>query len=139
MFDKYFADFNKTLNPLNEVMEINKKAFEKLSSTQSAYFTEYFNTLSKQSKALLESKDIKSTVELQLQFAKDAEARLANTLEQNLSTLTEAREAYMSLVEKQLEEVGEFSNAFDLSKFGAPVVNKPKAEAKPKAPAAKAE
>ncbi|MDH2435211.1 hypothetical protein WH50_00510 [Pokkaliibacter plantistimulans] len=117
MYEAYFTDFKKTFAPMTEAMEISKKAFDKLSSCQSACFVDLSGKCFKQSQALMETKDVKAAMDLQVQFAKDMEARLTNTFEESVAAMTEARESYTALFEKQMSELTDSSTAFDFSKF----------------------
>ncbi|MFP8964947.1 phasin family protein [Pokkaliibacter sp. CJK22405] len=117
MYEAYLTDLSKVFAPMTEAMEINKKAFEKLSSTQSAYLTDVSSKVMKQSQALMDTKDLKNIVDMQMSFAKELESRFLNTFEESMSTMNEARESYSELLEKHMSEMSEQAPFFDMSKF----------------------
>ncbi len=120
MYDDIMKDLNDKMKPVVEISEINKKAVEKLVALQSACVTDLFNASVAQFKALAEIKEPKSAVELQVQFFKTLEAKLTDVAEQEIATLTEAKEQLSEIVEKSVSELSAVSSSYfpDLSKFG---------------------
>nr|WP_067295098.1 phasin family protein [Marinobacterium profundum] len=125
MYNDIMKDMKDKMQPIVDITEINKKAAEKLFALQSACVTDLFNSSIAQMKALTAVKEPKSAVELQVQFFKTLESKLTNVAEQEIATLTEAKDQLSEIVEKSITEMselptnqfGDFSKFTDMSKF----------------------
>ncbi|UTW13195.1 phasin family protein [Marinobacterium rhizophilum] len=120
MYNDMMKDLKDKMQPVVDITEINKKAAEKLFALQSACVTDLFNSSIAQMKALTAVKEPKSAVELQVQFYKALESKLTDVAEQEIATLTEAKDQLSEIVEKSISDLSEMptSNYFgDFSKF----------------------
>ncbi|MBA4502109.1 phasin family protein [Marinobacterium marinum] len=147
MYDNMLKDMQDKMKPMTQLVELNRKAAEKIFSLQSELFTTSVNASLAQFKALAEVKEPKEAFELQMSFIKEQEAKWSDTAEQELAALNEVREEFTSLLEQGLESMNDLP-CFDLSKFELPAFDMkgfdlsgwmPKAEETAKAEASKAE
>ncbi len=119
MYNDMMKDLKDKMQPVVDITEVNKKAAEKLFALQSACVTDLFNSSISQMKALTEVKEPKSAVELQVQFFKALESKLTDVAEQEIATLTEAKDQLSEIVEKSISELSEMPTSYfgDFSKF----------------------
>ena len=110
-------DVQNKMKPVTDMAEINKSTAEKLISLQTAYVTDLFNAGVAQMKALSEIKEPKAAIELQVQYFKDLEAKLSNVAEQEIATLTSAKEQLTEIVEKGVSDMSEVPAMADVTKF----------------------
>ena len=133
-------------SPAIEMAEVNRKTAEKLMSIQADYVSDFVNSSLAQFKSLVDAKDPKEAIKLQVEFLKTLDAKFTDVAEKELATMSEAKDKLTEIVEKSISELSDapFMNDFkdfDLSKFDLsklmPAANtakeKPKAEAKPAA------
>lgn len=129
--------------PAIEMAEINRSTAEKLMAIQAEYVSDFVNSSLAQFKSLVDAKDPKEAIKLQVEFLKTLDAKFTDVAEKELATMTEAKDKLTEIVEKSISELGDapFMNEFkqfDLSKFDLSKLMPSTAEkAKPKAAAAK--
>ncbi len=147
MYDNLFNDMKSKMQPILGVAEINRKAFEKLAALQTECITDCVNASLQQLKTLGGEKNAEKITELQFEFIRSVEGKLNSAAEQNLATISEAKEeiskligsSYTSLLENNPFQ--ELKDAVEKNSLMAPVVQlAPKAapakkEAKAAAPA----
>ncbi|MCW8885519.1 MAG: phasin family protein [Motiliproteus sp.] len=109
MYESFFKEIESSLKPALDVAEINRKAVEKLASVQSNCLSECIEASVKQFQALTTATDPQSAAELQIKFFQDFEAKLVNTAEQNVATLTEASEELKVIMDKSFEDLAKMS------------------------------
>lgn len=119
MYDNMLKEMQDKLKPVTDLVELNRKAAEKIFALQSELFTESVNAGLAQVKALSEVKEPKEAFELQMSFLKQQEAKWSNTAEQEIAALNEVREELTALMEQSLESMNELPY-FDMSKFELP-------------------
>lgn len=117
MYEDMMKDVQNKMKPVTDMAEINKSTAEKLISLQTAYVTDLFNAGVAQMKALSETKEPKAAIELQVKYFKDLEAKLTNVAEQEIATLTAAKEQLTDIVEKGVSEMSEVPAMADVTKF----------------------
>jgi hypothetical protein len=123
MYDNMLKEMQDKMKPVTNLIELNRKAAEKIFALQSELFTESVNASLAQVKALADVKEPKEMFELQLAFIKEQEAKWSNTAEQELAALNEVREELTSLMEQGIESMNELPY-FDMSKFELPAFDK---------------
>ncbi|GGO76884.1 hypothetical protein GCM10011348_05150 [Marinobacterium nitratireducens] len=135
MYEDMIKNVKDKMQPVVEITEVNKKAAEKLIALQSSALTDLFNAGLGQVKALSEVREPKAAVELHVKFYKEVEAKITDVVEQEVSTLTEARDQLTEIFEKSVADIAELPNTYfpDFSKFVPTFFESEKAEAK-KAP-----
>lgn len=104
MYEKIFEDMKVRMQPMVDLAETNKKAIESLSLLQKDSMTDMFNASLEQFKALSQCKDPKSAMELQMKFYKDMEGKITAHAEKSMATMTEAKDAYMSMMEESAKK-----------------------------------
>lgn len=104
MYEKIFADMKERMQPMMDLAETNKKALEALTLLQKESMTDMVNAGLEQFKALSECKDPKTAMELQMAFFKKMETNMASTAEKSMAAVTEAKDAYVSLVEESAKK-----------------------------------
>ncbi len=107
MYDKIFTDMKERMQPVVELAETNKKAMEKLAALQKDSMAEVVNASVQQFKDLSECKDPKSALDKQVQFYKALEAQMNNTAEKSIAAITEAKEAFVAVVEESAKKTAE--------------------------------
>lgn len=119
MYEDMMKDLKEKMQPVVDMTEINKKAAEKLIALQSSCMTDLFNAGLSQVKAMSEVREPKAAVELQVKFFKDVEAKITDVAEQEIATLTEARDQLTEIVEKSISEITEMPTSYfgDFSQF----------------------
>ncbi|BBB29752.1 phasin family protein [Neptunomonas japonica] len=117
MYEDMMKDVQNKMKPVTDMAEINKSTAEKLISLQTAYVTDLFNAGVAQMKALSETKEPKAAIELQVKYFKDLEAKLTNVAEQEIATLTAAKEQLTEIVEKGVSDMSEVPAMADVTKF----------------------
>lgn len=117
MYEDMMKDVQNKMKPVTEMAEINKLTAEKLISLQTEYVTDLFNSGLAQMKALSEVKEPKAAIELQVKYFKDLEAKLTNVAEQEIATLTAAKEKLTEIVEKGVSEISEVPAMAEVTKF----------------------
>lgn len=99
MYDKMFADMKERMQPMVDLAETNKKTMESLAMLQKDSMTEMVNSSVEQFKALSQCKDPQSALELQIKYYKTMESKMTETCEKSLSTMNEAKDAFVSMME----------------------------------------
>ena len=141
--EEHFEPVKEKFSPAIEMAEINKTTAEKLMAIQAEYVSDFVNSSLAQFKSLVDAKDPKEAIKLQVEFLKTLDAKFTDVAEKELATMSEAKDKLSEIVEKSLSELGDvpFMNEFkefDLSKFDLSKLMPSTAEkAKPKAAAAK--
>ena len=129
MYNEMINNFKAQMAPFTQMATINQKAVEKLVAIQQEAATELFNTGVAQAKALVEVKEPKAALDLQVAYFKNLEAKLTAVAEEEITTLNAARNELTAVLEKSVAEMTETAekamkdfgsfdaSAFDLSKF----------------------
>lgn len=99
-----------SMKPVMEISEINRKAFEKLAELHTHCINEILEANTRQFQAMMGTGDPKAVSELQFNYFKEVEKKLANTAEEELKTLEEARSAIGEIVEESFEHHRKFIN-----------------------------
>ena len=136
---KTFAD---QMAPFTKAMEINKKTAEKLLEIQTSYMTEIFNAGVEQMKALTGTAEPKAAVEMQISFYKEMESKLTAVAEQEMATLSGARDELTSVFEETIAAVAQADYLKEMGKFDLSALmptEEKKARPARKAPAPKAQ
>ncbi|KAA0875403.1 phasin family protein [Nitrincola tapanii] len=103
--------------PAVDMAEVNKTTAEKLFTLQSEYVTDFVNSSLAQFKALIDAKDPKEALHLQVEFFKTLDSKFTEVAEQELAALTEAKDKLADIIEKSLSDIGDVPFMQDLSKF----------------------
>ncbi len=109
MNENFITNMKSNLQPMVDVAEISRKAFEELASLQSNCMTDCLNASLEQLKTLAEAQDPQAVTELQIQFFKDMEIKLAEAAEQEVAAFSEAQEAISDVVQKSANRVAGLS------------------------------
>jgi hypothetical protein len=129
MYNEMINNFKAQMAPFTQMATINQKAVEKLVAIQQEAATELFNTGVAQAKALVEVKEPKAALDLQVAYFKNLEAKLTAVAEEEITTLNAARNELTAVLEKSVAEMTETAEkamkdfgsfdaaAFDMSKF----------------------
>ena len=104
MYDKLIEDMKTRMQPVLDLAETNKKMLETLANVQKEAVTDVMNASLEQFQALAQCKDPKSALELQVNYYKALEAKVADTTEKNLAALNEAKDAFTSVVEASAKQ-----------------------------------
>lgn len=142
MYETMIKDVKDQMKPVVDMAEINKQTAEKLVALQSAFVSDCFNSALAQFNALTQVKEPKQIVELQIQYFKDFETKVANVAEQEIAAMTSAKDQISSIVESSISEFNEKATFMDMTKYMpqsvmnvAPVAATEAAEPEKKAPA----
>ncbi len=103
MYETLFKDMESSFKPVLDVAEINRKTLEKLTSLQTECISDCVTASVRQIQALSTAADPQAALELQISFARDFEAKLANTAGLNAAAINEASAAIKAVVEQSLE------------------------------------
>ncbi|SFB99249.1 Phasin protein [Marinospirillum celere] len=118
MFDKMMSDMQammkpyqenfsgKQLKPVTNLMKIQAKAFEKLGTEQTRFYSECVEAISKQVEGL-GSKDPAGLQEAQFNFAQDMQDRVGRLFKTNMDILSEARDGATTELESLKTQVQE--------------------------------
>lgn len=122
MYEDMMKDVQENMKPVVDMAEINKKAAEKLIELQSGYVSDFVNSTMAQMKALSSVSDPQEAINLQVEYVKQLEAKLTTVAEEEMATLTEAKDELTAVIEKSFSELGlaDMSYFEDFSKFMAP-------------------
>ncbi len=104
MYEKMFADLKARMQPVVELAETNKKAMEKLAALQKDSMTEVVNASVEQFKELAQCKDPKAALDQQVIFYKALEAKMSDTAEKSIAAITEAKDAFVAVVEESAKK-----------------------------------
>ncbi len=99
MTDKAIGDWASGLKPMMDIVEINRRTFEKFTRLQSKCLSDCMKANFQQVKALTASKDAQDAIESQMKFIKEVENTLAATVEQEVEAANEARDAISEIME----------------------------------------
>jgi len=99
MYDKMFDDMKTRMQPLLDLAETNKKVLETLATVQKESLTDVVNASMEQFQALAQCKDPKAVLDLQVKYYKALEAKMTLTTEKSIAAITEAKEAFVAVVE----------------------------------------
>lgn len=93
-------DWESVIKPLLEINEIGFNAARKIADVQSNYLRHICEANLSLWKALLESKDVKTAVERQLEFIKDVDTKWCDAAEEELATARDAQHSLNATLEK---------------------------------------
>lgn len=138
--EEQFEPVKEKFTPAIEMAEINRKTAEKLMAIQADYVSDFVNASLAQFKSLVDAKDPKEAIKLQIEFLKTLDAKFTDVAEKELATMSEAKDQLTEIVEKSIADLSDapFMNEFkqfDLSKFDLSKLMPTTAPAKTKAPA----
>ncbi|KGK41867.1 hypothetical protein LH51_11565 [Nitrincola sp. A-D6] len=144
--EQQFEPVKEKFAPALEMAEVNRTTAEKLMAIQAEYVSDFVNASLAQFKSLVDAKDPKEAVKLQVEFLKTLDSKFTDVAEKELATLTDAKDKITDIVEKSMSELGDVPfmselKQFDLSKFDLSKLipgntqTKPKAASKPAAAA----
>ena len=80
---------------------------EKLAALQKDTMSDVVNASVEQFKALSKCTDPQSVLDLQVKFYKNLEAKMTDTAEQSIAAITEAKEAFVAVVEESAKKTAE--------------------------------
>ncbi|WP_372738942.1 phasin family protein [Neptunomonas sp.] len=109
-------DIQETLEPVTMITDINKSTAEKLIALQTEYMTALFNAGLAQMKALSGVAEPKEAFELQIQFFKDLDAKLANITEKEVAMLSETKEQLMDVIGKNISVMSDMYGIAEVTK-----------------------
>ena len=104
MYNEIFADMKTRMQPVVDLAETNKKALEKLAALQKDSMTDVINVSVAQFQEMAQCKDPKVALEKQMDFYKSLEAKMTDTAEKSIATITEAKEAFVSVLEESAKQ-----------------------------------
>jgi len=105
MIESMFKDVTVNFKPFVEAAEINTKTTSKLVEMQAAFVTDMLSAGLANTKAMTEMKDPKEAFEAQQGFARDLGQKYAEAAQQQMATLTEAKEEIQKLAQESLSSV----------------------------------
>ncbi|MBR9829761.1 MAG: phasin family protein [Oceanospirillales bacterium] len=103
MFQDMTKQFNESMAPFRELVNIQTKMLEELTRQQMECTKACLDATMQQSSELQKCKSPNDLIELQQAYAKELEATLKAANEQNLKALTEAQKAMQQLAQGSLE------------------------------------
>lgn len=135
--EEQFEPVKEKFAPALEMAEVNRTTAEKLMAIQAEYVSDFVNSSLAQFKSLVDAKDPKEAVKLQVEFLKTLDSKFTDVAEKELATLTDAKDKITEIVEKSISDLGDvpFMNEFkqfDLSKFDLSKLIPGNTSAKPK-------
>jgi phasin family protein len=114
MFDKITEQFENSLKPYSELVNINAKALEKLAQQNADLFTSNLKEGVAYAQELSAKKDMASVIETQKAFAENMQEKLTNAAKEAYSVLTAAQEQTGEVLK------GAFAQAQETAKAVAP-------------------
>jgi len=99
MLEKLVESSKTGLKPITELFSLNAKAFEKLTSQQSAFIAEVLSDSFKQAQELASKKDIGAIFESQKSYAEEVQQKWVDNAKQTLELVNEARESATAVIE----------------------------------------
>lgn len=117
MYEDIVKEMKDKMAPIAEMAEINKKTAEEIMSLQSEYFSELVTSGMSQFKSLIEVKEPKEAVELQMKYYRELESKTTSTAEKELAALSSAKDQMAELVEKNFFDMSDMSYFKDMGKF----------------------
>lgn len=99
MYEKFLEDMKAQMKPVMELAETNKATMEKLANLQKDAMTEVTNASLEQLKSLSACKDPKAAMELQVNFYKALEAKMADSAEKSIAVMSEAKHVFSNTIE----------------------------------------
>lgn len=105
MIESMFKDVTANFKPFVEAAEINTKTTTKLVEMQAAFVTDMLSAGLANTKAVVEMKDPKEIFEAQQGFARDFGQKYAEAAQQQVATLTEAKEEIQKLAQESISSV----------------------------------
>ncbi|MBV0934120.1 phasin family protein [Marinobacterium sp. A346] len=103
MFQDMTKQFNESMAPFRELVNIQTKMLEELTRQQMECTKACLEATMQQSSELQKCKNPNDLIELQQAYAKELETTLKAANEQNLKALTEAQQAMQQLAQGSLE------------------------------------
>lgn len=98
-------DWTEPFQPLIEITNIGCKANQRLTELQSNFITYFMDANLKQFKALIESKDVKSAIEKQIDFFNEIDTKWQGMAEQEIETAKDAQQSISSIMEKNIKNI----------------------------------
>ena len=108
MTEEYIANMKTGFQPMMDLADINRQAFEKLASMQTEYLSNCFNANFDQFKALSETQDPQTATELQIQYCKGMGDKLTDVAEQKIAVYTAAQVAFIDALQESCSRMNEF-------------------------------
>jgi phasin family protein len=99
MLEKLVESGKTGLKPITELFSVNAKAFEKLTSQQSAFIAEVLSDSFKQAQELAAKKDLTAIFESQKNYAESLQQKWVDNAKQTLELVNEARESATAVIE----------------------------------------
>eukprot|EP01155_Anaeramoeba_flamelloides_P008843 Anaeramoba_flamelloidesa133021_17.p2 GENE.a133021_17~~a133021_17.p2 ORF type:complete len:110 (+),score=15.00 a133021_17:17-346(+) len=103
MFQDMTKQFNESMAPFRELVNIQTKMLEELTRQQMECTKACLDATMQQSSELQKCKTPNDLIELQQAYAKELEATLKAANEQNMKALTAAQQAIQQLTQNSLE------------------------------------
>lgn len=131
MYENMLKDVQKSFQPMLAMVEINRKAAEKMFELQSEYVSNLVNATMSQMQQLTAVTEPQQLIDLQLEYVKQMESQLTEVAEQEFATINAAANELTDAVKTNLDnitqtelhyidEVSKLVSATNLPEFSAP-------------------
>ena len=104
MFDKVNEQIQKSLKPVTELASVNAKALEQLAKQQNALFTSLLNEGVAFTEGATETKDVKTLVEAQKQYAEGVQEKIVAAAKDAYEVISGAQERAGEVLKTTVED-----------------------------------
>ena len=100
-----YNDWSAPIQPLIDITNIGYKANQRLANLQSEFITYFINANLRQFKSLIESKDVASAIEHQVEFFNEIDAKWKGVAEQEIEAAKDAQQSISLIVEENIKSI----------------------------------
>ena len=93
MYTQFTEQFEESLKPASELMQINVKAVETLAQQQTSLFTSFMNDGLAFTQKLMGQNDVAGILNTQKEFGEEVQGKLLESSKEAYATITEAQDA----------------------------------------------
>jgi phasin family protein len=93
MYAQISEQFEETLKPASELLQINVKTVETLAQQQTSLFTSFMNDSLAFTQSMMGQKDVAGILNAQKEFGEEVQSKLVEGSKEVYATLTEAQDA----------------------------------------------
>tara|TARA_R110002167_G_scaffold312887_1_gene518565 strand:- start:630 stop:992 length:363 start_codon:yes stop_codon:yes gene_type:complete len=99
------SDWAKPIQPLIEITSIGCRANQRLTELQSNFITYFIDANLRQFKALIESKDVKSAIDKQIDFFHEIDTKWKGMTEEEIETAKNAQQSISLIMENNIQNI----------------------------------
>ncbi len=107
MYENMLKDVQESFRPMMDMVEINRKAAEKMFALQTEYMNNLLNTTLSQVQELTVATDPQQLLNLQVQFVQRVENQFSEIAEKELATINEASGELSEIVKTNLDNIAQ--------------------------------